>query len=72
MHKKLSKVDPKSALRINQNDTQRIQRALEVLEITGNTLTELTNTKNKKSSAKNFRNKFKNFGNNLLLNNGNK
>ena len=49
MHKKLSKVDPKSALRINQNDTQRIQRALEVFEITGNALTELTNTKNKKS-----------------------
>ena len=48
MHVKLSKVDPKSASRINQNDTQRIQRALEVFEITGNTLTELTNTKNKK------------------------
>jgi len=48
MHTKLSKVDPKSALRINQNDTQRIQRALEVFEITGNTLTELTNKGNKK------------------------
>jgi len=49
LHTKLGKVDPKSALRINQNDTQRIQRALEVFEITGNTLTELTNTKNKKA-----------------------
>jgi len=49
MHAKLSKIDSKSAFRINQNDTQRIQRALEVFEITGNTLTELTNTENKKS-----------------------
>lgn len=49
MHKKLSKIDSKSALRINRNDTQRIQRALEVYEITGNTLTELTSRSGRKS-----------------------
>ena len=41
LHTKLNKIDPESALRINKNDTQRIQRALEVFEITGKTLTEL-------------------------------
>jgi len=41
MHNKLKKIDPESALRINQNDPQRIQRALEVYEISGKTMTEL-------------------------------
>ena len=48
MHDKLSKIDPDSASRIDRNDTQRIQRALEVYEITGNTLTELTATPEKR------------------------
>ena len=30
MHKKLQKIDPKTALKIKQNDSQRIQRALEI------------------------------------------
>lgn len=40
LHAKLAKVDPISALRIHPNDTQRIQRALEVFILTGKTLTE--------------------------------
>jgi len=38
MHEKLSQVDPVSAARINANDPQRIQRALEVYEISGEPL----------------------------------
>ncbi len=49
MHTKLNKIDPESALRINKNDTQRIQRALEVFEITGKTLTELITIGERKS-----------------------
>ncbi len=41
MHKRLQEVDPESAARINQHDPQRIQRALEVYEITGLSMTEL-------------------------------
>jgi tRNA dimethylallyltransferase len=40
MHRRLHKLDPVSAQRIHPNDPQRIQRALEVYEITGKTLTE--------------------------------
>jgi tRNA dimethylallyltransferase len=39
VHEKLKTVDPESAQRINPNDSQRLQRALEVYEITGKTLT---------------------------------
>ena len=42
LHARLEKVDPISAARIHINDPQRIQRALEVYEITGQTMTELT------------------------------
>ena len=35
LHKELSKVDPESAARIHPNDPQRIQRALEVYQLTG-------------------------------------
>jgi len=35
MHKRLASVDPESAARIHPNDPQRIQRALEVYELTG-------------------------------------
>ncbi|MES9962809.1 MAG: tRNA (adenosine(37)-N6)-dimethylallyltransferase MiaA [Candidatus Sedimenticola sp. 20ELBAFRAG] len=41
MHRRLAGVDPAAAARIHENDPQRIQRALEVYEITGRTLTEL-------------------------------
>jgi len=42
LHQELSKIDPTSAQRINPNDSQRINRALEVFYLTGKTLTELT------------------------------
>lgn len=35
LHQRLSKVDPQSALRIHPNDPQRVQRALEIFELTG-------------------------------------
>ncbi len=41
MHQKLQQVDPDSATRIHPNDPQRIQRALEVYELSGKTMTEL-------------------------------
>ena len=42
LHNRLAEVDPISAKRIHQNDPQRIQRALEVYELSGSSLTELT------------------------------
>lgn len=44
LHDRLAKIDPVSAARIHFNDPQRLQRALEVYEITGKSLTELTQT----------------------------
>jgi len=41
MHEKLVAIDPVAAERIHPNDPQRIQRALEVHAITGQTMTEL-------------------------------
>jgi tRNA dimethylallyltransferase len=41
LHDRLRNIDPVSADRIHPNDPQRLQRALEVYEITGRTLTEL-------------------------------
>jgi tRNA dimethylallyltransferase len=38
MHERLAKIDPEAAARIHPNDPQRLQRALEVYEITGKTL----------------------------------
>jgi tRNA dimethylallyltransferase len=40
MHRRLAAVDPESARRIHCNDSQRIQRALEVFELTGRPLSE--------------------------------
>ncbi|MCQ9121432.1 tRNA (adenosine(37)-N6)-dimethylallyltransferase MiaA [Rodentibacter pneumotropicus] len=45
LHNELTKIDPISAQRINPNDSQRINRALEVFYITGKSLTELTEQK---------------------------
>ena len=42
LHDRLTQIDPVSAKRIHPNDPQRLQRALEVYEITGKSLTELT------------------------------
>ncbi len=44
LHQRLAEVDPVAAARIHVNDPQRLQRALEVYEITGKSLTELTAT----------------------------
>ncbi|MCC5825146.1 tRNA (adenosine(37)-N6)-dimethylallyltransferase MiaA [Alkalimonas sp.] len=42
LHQELSVIDPVSAARIHPNDPQRINRALEVYRISGQTMTELT------------------------------
>jgi tRNA dimethylallyltransferase len=41
MHKKLADIDSETAARLQPNDMQRIQRALEVHAITGETMTQL-------------------------------
>ncbi len=41
VHRRLQQVDPTAAARIHPNDAQRIQRALEVYEISGVPMTEL-------------------------------
>jgi tRNA dimethylallyltransferase len=42
LHERLARLDPEAAARIHPHDTQRIQRALEVFEVTGRSLTALT------------------------------
>lgn len=42
LHQELAAIDPTAAARINPNDSQRINRALEVFYISGKTMTELT------------------------------
>lgn len=41
LHARLQQVDPVSAQRIHPNDPQRLQRALEVYELTGKSMTQL-------------------------------
>jgi len=41
VHDKLRKVDPETAARLEPNDAQRIQRALEIYYITGKSMTDL-------------------------------
>ena len=41
MHARLQRIDPRAAARIHPNDPQRIQRALEVCELSGVTMSEL-------------------------------
>ncbi len=48
MHEQLLACDPQAAERIHPNDPQRITRALEVFRLTGNTLSQLTETKGDK------------------------
>ncbi len=45
LHDRLQSVDPASASRIHSNDPQRIQRALEVYELTGHSMTDLFRNK---------------------------
>lgn len=40
LHSELAQIDPTAAARINENDSQRIQRALEVYRVTGKNLTK--------------------------------
>lgn len=40
LHAELAEIDPAAASRINQNDSQRIQRALEVYRVSGKSLSE--------------------------------
>ncbi|ENL8516078.1 tRNA (adenosine(37)-N6)-dimethylallyltransferase MiaA [Providencia rettgeri] len=44
IHRRLAEVDPVAAVRIHPNDPQRLSRALEVYLISGQTLTEMTQT----------------------------
>lgn len=44
MHKKLSQLDPQTAERIKQTDSQRIQRALEICILTEKSVSELIHT----------------------------
>ena len=48
LHAKLKEIDPKSAERIHPNDSQRITRALEVYDLSGETLSSLQGKKNHK------------------------
>ena len=52
MHRKLVDIDPESARRIHPNDTQRIQRALEVYESSFKTLTDWHKENKKKVNPK--------------------
>lgn len=45
LHQELAKVDPQAADKISENDSQRINRALEVYRIRGKTMTELQKQK---------------------------
>jgi tRNA dimethylallyltransferase len=45
LHRELQQVDPAAAARIHVNDPQRIQRALEVYRLTGETITKLQHTR---------------------------
>jgi tRNA dimethylallyltransferase len=45
LHKKLMEIDPVSAERIHQNDSQRIIRAMEVYELSGSPMSELQGQK---------------------------
>lgn len=45
LYQELVKIDPQAAQKISENDSQRINRALEVYRITGKTMTELQKQK---------------------------
>lgn len=54
LHRRLAAVDPETARRIHPNDPQRIQRALEVYEITGRPLSQLTSVSRRQELAFRF------------------
>ncbi|MCG7563206.1 MULTISPECIES: tRNA (adenosine(37)-N6)-dimethylallyltransferase MiaA [Pseudoalteromonas] len=45
LHAQLTEIDPQAASKISENDSQRINRALEVYRLTGKTMTELQKAK---------------------------
>ena len=54
LHKRLSKIDPISGEKIKANDKQRIQRALEVYELSGKPLSSFFSDNRKKSDYEFF------------------
>ena len=54
LHKRLSKIDPVSGEKIEANDKQRIQRALEVYELSGKPLSSFFSDNRKKSEYEFF------------------
>ena len=54
LHKRLSKIDPVSGEKIKANDKQRIQRALEVYELSGKPLSSFFSDNRKKSDYEFF------------------
>lgn len=53
LHNYLSKIDPKIASKIATNDKQRIQRAIEIYNITGKPMSSLLNIRDKKQEQTN-------------------
>lgn len=51
VHALLRNIDPEAAARIHPNDPQRLQRALEVYQVTGRTLTSLLKLEREKSAS---------------------
>ena len=49
MHEKLAEIDPESASRIKPGDSQRIQRALEVFKISGQSISDLQEKQTERS-----------------------
>ncbi|WP_216360648.1 tRNA (adenosine(37)-N6)-dimethylallyltransferase MiaA [Pseudoalteromonas sp. GCY] len=45
LHQQLKEIDPEAAAKISENDSQRINRALEVYRISGETMTQLQQSK---------------------------
>lgn len=56
MHQKLAEVDPQTATRLQPNDAQRIQRALEVYRISGQTISSFHKRLDKHLEVKNTTN----------------
>ncbi|AGF48540.1 tRNA dimethylallyltransferase [Candidatus Kinetoplastibacterium oncopeltii TCC290E] len=54
LHKYLSQIDPKTALKISPHDRQRIQRAIEIYAITGKPMSSLLNIRDKKQEQTNI------------------
>lgn len=49
MHAELARIDPRTAARLKPNDSQRIERALEIFQITGRPMSELLQEEERES-----------------------